>query len=79
MPTHDLGARLDRLESHYSLPAPGVDPVAYQTWVTSLSDDDIDFMAGIAEHVRDGGALDDLDDVALNRIIAVCGTFESGG
>jgi hypothetical protein len=55
--------RLGRLEQRiWPQPAPagGIDPALRRTWLATLSDDEIELMAGDAGHLEAGGSIDAL-------------------
>lgn len=44
-------------------------------WLASLSDDDVDFLAAVAEHVQAGGEVADLGPDTVARIQAIEATY----
>lgn len=79
MMRRDFSRRLARLEKRIPQPvSDGIDPVTHRAWLKTLSDDDLDFMAGIAAHLQAGGSYGDFDIPTLERldtILATCETF----
>lgn len=70
----DAMRRLEALEARARLT-----PDARQrAWMATLSDDDVDLLAGVAEHVKAGGQVADLGPATVARIDAIGALFGEG-
>jgi hypothetical protein len=72
--------RLDRLEQRIRpqpIPAGGIDPERRRAWLGTLTDDELEFMAGVAEHLEAGGAIDALPVATRERMAAIMATWEA--
>jgi hypothetical protein len=72
--------RIDRLEARYPAqpdPAGGIDPALQRAWLATLSDDDLEFMAGVAEYLEAGRSIDALPVSTRERMAAIMATWET--
>jgi hypothetical protein len=57
-------------------PAGGIDPALQRAWLATLTDEELEFMAGVARHLEASGSLAEFDVPTLERLDRILATWE---
>jgi hypothetical protein len=72
--------RIGRLEATLRAqprPAGGIDPAQRQAWLGTLSDEELESLADVAEHLEAGGSIDALSVETREEMAAIMATWET--